>query len=142
MAREQFAQGIDTAPIEAPFAGGGEVINPTTTEVVNPTETATMEPPTIAGDDYDSDSGDSFQESISTIDSEEDFDAYNLEYKEEDEDLFFFKNLCTDETEEGIQTMIFSTTDLDALKEKEKNLRAKEDSKYFRNKEIDSKLYE
>ena len=38
--------------------------------------------------------------------------------------------------------MIFTTTDLDALKEKEKNLRAKEDSKYFRDKEIDSKLYE
>ena len=38
--------------------------------------------------------------------------------------------------------MVFSVTDLDALKEKEKNLRAKEDGKYFRSKEDDNKLYE
>ena len=46
-----------------------------------------------------------------------------------------------EEDDEGVESMIFTTTDLDALKEKEKNLRAKEDSKYFRSKEIDSKLY-
>ena len=40
-----------------------------------------------------------------------------------------------------METMVFSVTDLDALKEKEKNLRAKEDSKYFRCKKADSKLY-
>ena len=67
---------------------------------------------------------------------------YTLEYKQEDEDLSFFKNLRTDETEDGIETMIFSTTNLNALKEKEKNLSVKEDSKYFWNKEINSKLFE
>ena len=65
-----------------------------------------------------------------------------LEYEEEDEDLLFFKNFCTEETEDRLETRVFSTADLVALKEKEKNLRAKEDSKYFRSKEIDSKLYE
>ena len=84
----------------------------------------------------------SYADSFLTICSEDDIEVYTLEYEKEDEDLFFFKNLCINETEDGIQTMIFSTTDLDALKEKEKNLRAKEDSKYFRNKEVDSNLYE
>ena len=37
--------------------------------------------------------------------------------------------------------MIFSTTDFDALKEKEKNLRQKEEGAYFRSKTKDSKLY-
>ena len=86
-------------------------------------------------------SSSSFSESSSSCESEEDFEEYKLEYEEEDENLLFFKNFCTEETEDGLKTMVFSTTDLDALKEKEKNLNAKEDSKYFRSKQLDSKLY-
>ena len=167
MAREQLTQvTVQTATTEATIAGGGEVVSPTTTEVISPTEseihsdsgsspTATIVG-TIAGgdevvnptttevtnpaDSFDSSDSLPYVNSFSTICSEEDIEVYTLEYEKEDEDLFFFKNLCTEETEDGIEAMIFSTTDLDALKEKEKNLRAKEDSKYFRNKEIDSKL--
>ena len=60
-----------------------------------------------------------------------------------DEDLVFFKNLCTEETDDSLETMVFSVTDLDALKEKEKekDLRAKNDSRYYRCKKADSKLY-
>ena len=75
--------------------------------------------------------------------SEEDYDAYKAEdYEEEDDDLTFFRNLNPEVTANGLEKMVFATTDLDALKEKEKNLKGKEDSKYFRCKIKDKKLYE
>ena len=139
---------VPTAMTEATIAGGDKVISPTTTEVINLAEsdsssgsdsspTATIEA-TIAGRDKvvnptttevtntaDSSNSLSYADSYSTICLEENTEVYKLEYKKEDKDLFFVKNLCTEETEYGIEAMIFSMTDLDALKEKEKNLRAK-----------------
>ena len=53
-----------------------------------------------------------------------------------------YKNLCTKEDEEGIETMIPNITNLSTWKEEEKNLWAKEENKYFWSKEVDSKLYE
>ena len=118
----------DSPPTVDAATGGVEVVNPTTTEVINP-----------AAPDSDSSA---YSASSCSWCSEEDFERYQLEYEEEDEDLFFFKNLCTEVTDDGLETMVFSVTDLDALKEKEKNLRAKEDGKYFRSKKDDNKLYE
>ena len=73
-------------------------------------------------------------------DSEEDIDTYNKQYDEEESLINFFRDFVP-KTVEGMESMVFSTTDLDALKEKEKILREKEDSKYFRCKIKDNALY-
>ena len=42
----------------------------------------------------------------------------------------FFKDLAT-HTIDNLETMVFTTTDLQKLKEKEKKLREKQENKYF-----------
>ena len=126
-----------TAPTPHPAinaaTGEVEVAKFTATEVINPAASATVA--TTA----DSDSNSRLY-SASSCASEENFERYQLEFEEEDEDLLFFKNLCTEVTDNGLETMVFSVTDLDTLK-KEKNFSAKEDSKYFRCEKANSKLY-
>ncbi len=56
-----------------------------------------------------------------TSDSEEDVDTYKGNYVEEDEDINFFCGLVP-ESIDGLETMVFSTTDLEILKDKEKSL--------------------
>ena len=75
-----------------------------------------------------------------SLDSQEDFDTYKAQYVEENDDITFFKDLVPD-TIDGLETMVFSTTDLAALKEKEANLRSKQEGKYFRCKLTTPKLY-
>ena len=133
----QYQQPRQPPPTVDAATGEVEVDNPTATEVITPAASATF----ATSAESDSDSSGLYSASSSSCASEENFEQYQLEYEKEDEDLFFFKNLCTEVTDDGLETMVFSVTDLDALKEKEKNLRAKEDSKYFRCKKADSKLY-
>ena len=57
--------------------------------------------------------------------------TYKEWYVKEDDNVNFFRDLVPDKVD-GLEAMVFSTTDLDALKEKEKNLREKEEGKYFR----------
>ena len=121
------------APTVDAITGGDEVVNPNTTEVISPAANTS--------EDNSNDTESLYSDSLFSCASEEDFDAYNNLYEQEDENLQFFKNLCTDETEEGLETMIFSTADLDALKEKEKNLNTKVDSKYFTSNLNYEKLY-
>ena len=65
-------------------------------------------------------------------------DATEEEYDTDDNDkMCFFTTLPDDE----LENVVFADTDLDALKEKEKNLREKKANKYYRNKERDAKLY-
>ena len=54
------------------------------------------------------------------------------EDEKEDEDLYFFRNLGIETTVDGLEKIASTTTDLDALKEKEKNLRDKEIDACFR----------
>ena len=54
-----------------------------------------------------------------TSDCEEDIDTYKGRYVEEDDDINFFRDFVTDSID-GLETMVFSNTDLDALEEKEK----------------------
>ena len=56
------------------------------------------------------------------------------------EHVSFLRNLVPT-TIEGLESMIFSQNDIDTLKEKEQNLRDKENSKYFRSKIEDASLY-
>ena len=73
-------------------------------------------------------------------DSEEDMDNYAKQYDEEEELINFFRDFVP-KTVEGMESMVFSVTDLESLKEKEKILREKEDNKYFRCKVKDNELY-
>ena len=66
---------------------------------------------------------------------------YEKEYEKEDDKMNFFKDLAT-HTIDNLETMVFTTTDLQKLKEKEKNLREKQENKYFRSKVESPKLYE
>ena len=64
-------------------------------------------------------------------DSEEDMHNYKGWYVKEDNNVKFFRDLVPG-TVGRLKTMVFSTTDLGALKENEKNLREKEEGEYFR----------
>jgi len=75
-----------------------------------------------------------------TSDSEDDIDTYKGNYVKEDKDIHFFSNLVP-EFIDGLETMVFSTTDLVVLKDKEILLRAKEEGKYFRSKLDQPVLY-
>ena len=75
-----------------------------------------------------------------TSDSEEDIGTYKGRYVEEDDDINFFRDLVPDSID-CLETMVFSTTDLDTLKEKEKTLREKEEGKYFCSKITNPILY-
>ena len=121
------------SPTVDTITGGDEVANPNTTEVISPAANTS--------EDNSDDTENLYSDSSFSCASEEDFDAYNSMHEQEDDNLWFFKNICTDETDDGLETMVFSTTDLNALKEKEKNLKTKVNSKYFRSKINDQKLY-
>jgi len=75
-----------------------------------------------------------------TSDSEEDIGTSKGRYVEEDNDINFFRDLVPDSID-YLETMVFSTTDLDTLKEKEKTLREKEGGKYFCSKINNPILY-
>ena len=77
-----------------------------------------------------SDDSSQFDDSSDTSCSDEDFNTYKGRYVEEDDNITFFCDLVP-ESIDGLENMVFSTTDLDALKEKEKILRTKEEGKYF-----------
>ena len=66
--------------------------------------------------------------------------TYKTLYDEEDEHVNFFRDFVPI-TVEGLESMVFSTTDLEALKQKEKNLQEKESNKYFRCKLTHPLLY-
>ena len=68
-------------------------------------------------------------------------DNYDESWEDEDDDLVFFKNIGM-HTTEGLERMVFETTDLEALKEKEANLKDKKANAYFRCKIKDARLYE
>ena len=108
----------------------------TTGEIISPTHSDS--PLNIMTDDsskYDSDSD-------WTNNSEEDMNKYGQQYEEEDNNLRFFQDLATHTTIDGLERIVFSTADLQDLKEKEKILRDKEDRKYFRSKTLDKTLYD
>ena len=66
-------------------------------------------------------------------DSEDELDTYKANYVEEDANINLFCDLVL-ESIDGLEMMVFSTTDLKSLKEKEKTLCEKEEIKYFRSK--------
>ena len=131
--------------------GGAEVIICATTQVIHPTASSTStltlpiqtcEPTesdaqlNILSDDSSAFSSDSYASS----DPEEEIDTYRGTYVEEDTNINFFRDLVPN-TVDGLESMVFSTTDLETLKEKEKNLRGKEEGKYFRCKLANPILY-
>ena len=80
------------------------------------------------------------KDSDTSSDSEEKIDTYKERYVEEDDNVNFFRDLVPD-TVDGLETIVFSITNLDALKEKENYLREKEEGKYFRCKLDSLALY-
>ena len=77
-----------------------------------------------------SDDSSKFSSGSEASDSDDDIDTYKGRYTKEDDNIKFFRDLVLDSIG-GLETMVFSTTDLVTLKEKEKLLRAKEEGKYF-----------
>jgi len=71
------------------------------------------------------------EDSETSSNSKEEMDTYKGRYVKEDDNVNFFRDLVPDKVD-GLETMIFSTTDIDALKQKEKNFREKEEGNYFR----------
>ena len=70
-----------------------------------------------------------------TSDSEEDIGTCKGRYVEEDDDINFFRDLVPDSID-CLETMVFSTTDLDTLKKRRKQSR-----KYFCSKITNPILY-
>ena len=66
--------------------------------------------------------------------------TYKTLYDEEYEYVNLIRDFVT-RTVEGLESMVFLTTDLEALKQKEQNLREKENNKYFRCKLTTPVLY-
>ena len=114
------------------IADGAGVPIPTTAEVITPAVPINILSDCSSKYEDESDYG---------PDTEEELDAYTILYDKEDEHVTFFRDLVP-ETVEGLESMVFSQKDLDTLKEKEQNLRNKEDSNYFRSKISDASLYE
>ena len=54
-------------------------------------------------------------------------DNYDESWEDEDDDLVFFKSIGM-HTTKGLERMVFETTDLEALKENEANLKDKSSS--------------
>ena len=77
-----------------------------------------------------SDDSSKFSACSEAADSEDNTYTYKERCDDEDDNINLFCNLVLDSID-GFETMVFSTTHLDALKEKEKLLRAKEEEKYF-----------
>ena len=122
----------DAATTAVTAADGTGVPCPATDEVITPAA-----PINILTDD----SSKYENESDYGPDTEEELDTYIQLYEKEDEHVTFFRDLVPT-TVEGLESMVFSQKDLATLKEKEQNLRGKENSKYFRSKIEDASLYE
>ena len=88
----------------------------------------------------DDDSKYSDSDYSSGSEEDEDLSTYKTLYVEEDEHVNFFRDFVPI-TVDGLESMVFSTTDLEALKQKEQNLREKESNKYFRCKLTTPALY-
>ena len=66
-----------------------------------------------------SDDSNKFSYCSETSDCKEDICTYKGRYVEEDDEINFFRDFVTD-TIDGLETTIFSNTDLDALEDMEK----------------------
>ena len=152
-AREKYNTAVATAAPETTATGGEEVSLQSPTEVITPTECCrggevqirlptddeSMSPPSSPINIMSDDSS-QYACSETSSDSEEDIDTYKGRYEDEDENITFFRDLVP-QSIDGLETMVFSTTDLEKLKEKEKTLREREEGKYFRSKTDNPALY-
>ena len=130
-ARDKIHTAVATVAPKPTATDGEEVSIQSPDEVITPTECS--DSGIISDVNLMSDDSSRFSACSETSDSEEDVDTYKGNYVEEDEDINFFRDLVP-ESIDGLETMVFSTTDLEILKDKEKSLRAREEGKYFRSK--------
>ena len=133
---------VATAVPTTPVTAGEEVLLQSSDEVIIPTEhcrgvevkipasTDISVDPSASLVNFMSDDSSKFSSSSEASDSDDNIDTYKGRYTEEDDNINFFCDLVSDSID-GLETMVFSTTDLVTLKEKEKLLRAKEEGKYF-----------
>ena len=75
-----------------------------------------------------SDNSSKFSSCSECTDSKDELDTYKANYFKENEIINFFCDLVPESIDDP-ETMVFSTTDLESLKEKEKTLQAKEEGK-------------
>ena len=138
----EFNTAVATEAPTTTATAGEEVSIPSPDEVITPTECRGVEVQIPSPTSVDSsttpinilsDDSSKFSSCSEASDSEEDIDTYKGMYVEEDDDINFFRDLVP-ESLDGLETMVFSTTDLEALKDKERTLRAREEGKYFRSK--------
>ena len=134
-ARQTYNTAAATAAVISTVTGGAEVPIHAPTEPAEcaprppdcTTNNVATYPESDAGSEssyainFMSDDSSKYEDSATSSDSEEEIDTYKVRYVEEDDNVNFFRDLVPD-TVDGLETMVFSTTDLDALKEKEKNL--------------------
>lgn len=128
---------VATVALTATITDEVEVSSPSLDEVISPTECRGVEVQIPSPTSIDSettpislmsDDSSKFSSCSECTDSEDELDTYKANYVEGDENINFFRDLVP-ELIDGLETMVFSTTDLESLKEKEKTLRAKEDGK-------------
>jgi hypothetical protein len=146
IAGEKNNTAVATAAPTTTVTAGEEVLLQSPDEVISPTErchgvevqipasTDMHDDSSASPVNFMSDDSSKFSSGGSeSSDSDDDIDTYKGRYIEEDDDINFFCDLVP-ESIDGLETMVFSTTGISTLKEKEKSLRAKEEGKYFRSK--------
>ena len=116
-ARDKIHTAVATVAPTPTATDGDEVSIQFPNEVITPTECFNSS--TILDVNLMFDDSSRFSAYSETSDSKEDIDTYKCNYVEEDKDIHFFRNLVP-ESIDGLETMVFSTTDLVVLKDKER----------------------